>query len=82
MRKKIAGCVCVAPAHRRCSVQSRPRTSLLPSSRPPSSLHPHQVDAEIIRLFSGDCEALLRGEYDGWQAGRPEEALAGIIIGG
>lgn len=41
-----------------------------------------QVDAEIISLFTGDCEALLRGEYDAWQAGRPEEALAGILIGG
>ncbi|KAI7843791.1 hypothetical protein COHA_002689 [Chlorella ohadii] len=40
-----------------------------------------QVDAEIIRLFTGDCEALLRGEYDAWQGGRPEEALAGILIG-
>lgn len=45
--------------------------------------HPNhkQVDAEIIRLFTGDCEALLRGEYDAWQGGRPEEALAGILIG-
>jgi uncharacterized protein (DUF924 family) len=40
----------------------------------------HAVDAEIVRRFTPDCEALLRGEYDSWAA-RPLEALAAIIIG-
>lgn len=35
-----------------------------------------EIDAEIVSQFGGDCEALLRGEYDAWQA-RPLEALAG-----
>lgn len=40
-----------------------------------------EVDAEIVRLFGGDCEALLAGTYDGWQQGPAAEALSGILIG-
>ncbi|KAL4426987.1 hypothetical protein ABPG77_009548 [Micractinium sp. CCAP 211/92] len=39
-----------------------------------------QVDAEIVSLFSPDCEALLAGQYDSWPA-QPLGALAGIILG-
>lgn len=39
-----------------------------------------EVDAEIVSLFSPDCEALLAGQCDGWAA-QPLGALAGIILG-
>lgn len=39
-----------------------------------------EVDAEIVQLFTGDCESLLAGEYDGWHS-QPLGALAGIILG-
>ena len=70
-----------------CGLGQRPHTACPP---PCTALHPtpvsshppamHAVDAEIVRRFTPDCEALLRGEYDSWAA-RPLEALAGIIIG-
>lgn len=40
-----------------------------------------ELDAQIVALFGADCEALLAGQYDGWQAGPAPEALAGVIIG-
>lgn len=39
-----------------------------------------EVDADIISRFKGDCEALLRGDYDSWQH-QTLEALAGIVLG-
>ena len=42
-----------------------------------------ELDAEIVAAFGDDCEALLRGEYDGWAApgAPPVETLAAILVG-
>ncbi|PSC67458.1 hypothetical protein C2E20_8870 [Micractinium conductrix] len=41
-----------------------------------------EVDADIVRRFGADCQALIEGQYDGWAAqGTPQATLAAIVIG-